>query len=49
MASNEVRALPVAQNGRLLGFFTLDDLARESLPLATTVLAKAAKERPNEA
>lgn len=48
MASNGVRVLPVAQNARLLGLFTLHDLARESLALAATVLVKTAGERPTE-
>lgn len=49
MVNNGVRLLPVAQNGKLLGLFTLDDLARESLALGATVLVKTARERPREA
>ena len=43
MASNGVQALPVARNGKLVGLFTLDDLARESLALAAMVLFKMTK------
>lgn len=48
MANSGVRAVPVAQNGRLLGLLTLDDMAQESLALAAAVLVKTAKERPKE-
>lgn len=48
MVNNDVRVLPVAQNGKLLGLFTLDDLARESLALAATVLVETARKRPRE-
>ena len=40
MAAHNVQVLAVAQNDRLLGLLTLDDLARESLALAATVLAE---------
>jgi CBS domain-containing protein len=43
MASNGVQALPVTRNGKLVGLFTLDDLARESLALAAMVLFKTAR------
>jgi len=43
MVNNGVRMLPVAQNGKLLGLFTLDDLARESLALAAMVFSKTIK------
>ena len=43
MVDNGVRVLPVAQNGKLLGLFTLDDLARESLGLAAMVFSKTIK------
>ena len=49
MVNRGVRVLPVAQNRKLLGLFTLDDLARESLALAAIVLVKTAGERPREA
>jgi CBS domain-containing protein len=43
MVNNGVRVLPVAQNGKFLGLFTLDDLARESLALASMVFSKTIK------
>ena len=43
MVNSGVRVLPVAQNGKLLGLFTLDDLARESLALAAMVFSKTIK------
>ena len=43
MVHNGVRVLPVAQNGKLLGLFTLDDLARSSMFLAAMTFAKTAK------
>ncbi len=43
MVSHGIRMLPVAQNGKLLGIFTMDDLAQESLALAAMVLIKTAK------
>ena len=43
MVNNGVRVLPVAQNGKLLGLFTLDDLAGESLALAAMVFSKTIK------
>ena len=43
MVHNGVRVLPVAQNGKLLGLFTLDDLARASMFLAAMTFAKTAK------
>ena len=43
MVDNGARVLPVAQNGKLLGLFTLDDLARESLGLAAMVFSKTVK------
>ena len=43
MATNGVLALPVARYGKLVGLFTLDDLARESLALAAMVLFKNAR------
>lgn len=49
MANNGIRMLPMAQNGRLLELLTLDDLARESLACAATVLVKTTKERPTDA
>ena len=45
MVNNDVRELPVAQNGKFLGLFTLDDLARESIALAAMVFAKTARLR----
>jgi CBS domain-containing protein len=43
MVNRNVRVLPVAQNGKLLGLFTLDNLAGESLALATMVFSKTIK------
>ena len=43
MVNNGVRVLPVAQNEKLLGLFTLDDLAQESLALAAMVFSKTVK------
>jgi len=40
MINNNVQVLAVAQNGKLLGLLTLDDLARESLALAAMVFSK---------
>jgi CBS domain-containing protein len=48
MVNHGVRALPVAQNGKLLGLFTLDDLARGNLALAAAVLAETAKRASKE-
>ena len=43
MVNHGVRALPVAQSGRLLGLFTLDDLARESLTMAAVVFTQTVR------
>ena len=43
MVDRGVRVLPVAQNSKLLGLFTLDDLARESMALAAAVFVKTTK------
>ena len=43
MANNSVRVLPVVQNGKLFGLFSLEDLARESPALATLVFSKMVK------
>ncbi|MBI2908772.1 MAG: CBS domain-containing protein [Chloroflexi bacterium] len=45
MASHGVAVLPVAQNGKLLGLITLENLARESLGLAAIVFAKMTERR----
>lgn len=41
MLNNGAWVLPVVRNGKLLGLLTLDDLARESLTLATVLAAVA--------
>jgi len=43
MVDHGVRVLPVVQNGKLLGLFTLEDLARESIALAAMVFSKTIK------
>jgi len=45
MTEHGVRALPVVQNGKLVGLLTLDDLARESLALAAMVFAKTVEQQ----
>jgi len=40
MADNGIQVMPVAQNGKLLGLLTLDDLAQESLAVAAWVFSK---------
>jgi len=44
MLNNGAWVLLVVQNGKLLGLLTLDDLARESLTLATVLAAVASLE-----
>ena len=47
MANHGVRCLPVVQNGgKLVGMLTLDDLVKESIVLATMVLATSNGSRP---
>lgn len=48
MASHGVAVLPVAQNGRLLGLVTLENLAQENLGLAVMVFAKINEHRPSK-
>lgn len=43
MVDTGTRALPVVENGILVGLFTVDDFARVSLGLAALVFAKTAK------
>ena len=43
MIDHGVRVLPVTHNEQLLGLFTLDDLARESMALAAVILTKTAR------
>jgi len=43
MVNHGVRVLPVAQSGKLLGLFTLDDLTRESLTMAAVVFTQTAR------
>lgn len=40
MASSSVKTLPVVQDGRLVGMFSLEDMARGSLALAAMVFSK---------
>ena len=40
MAGSGIRVLPVVQDGKLVGLFTLEDLARQNLALAAMVFSK---------
>lgn len=43
MINHGVRVLPVTQEGELLGIFTLDNLAQESMALAAVIFARTVK------
>ncbi len=48
MASHQVHYLPVVHNGgKFVGLLTLDDLVKESLALASMVLARTEKKEPS--
>ncbi|MBE0479800.1 MAG: CBS domain-containing protein [Dehalococcoidia bacterium] len=48
MVNSGLRVLPVVQRAKLVGLFTVDDLAQESLPLASLVFTRTIKPKSPE-